>query len=79
MKPILIFSIRLYRQLVSPFFIGACCFTPSCSQYTEEAILKHGIIQGLWFGSKRLMRCHPWNRGGHDPVPQKLKVYNSHD
>ncbi|HCS79230.1 TPA: membrane protein insertion efficiency factor YidD [Patescibacteria group bacterium] len=69
MKQMLIFSIRLYRQLRSPFFSGTCRFAPSCSQYTEEAIRKHGIIKGLWFGSKRLLRCHPGNRGGYDPVP----------
>jgi len=74
MKRLFIFTIHLYRQLLSPFFSGSCRFEPSCSQYTEEAIRKHGIINGLWLGSKRLSRCHPWNKGGHDPVPTQLRI-----
>lgn len=47
---------------------GFCRFTPSCSQYSYEAIEKYGAAKGSWMGFKRIMRCNPWNKGGYDPV-----------
>ncbi|MEA2020676.1 MAG: membrane protein insertion efficiency factor YidD, partial [Patescibacteria group bacterium] len=46
-----------------------CKFEPSCSEYTYQAVEKYGILKGLWLGFKRIIRCHPWNKGGYDPVP----------
>jgi len=69
MKRIGVGLIRLYRVTLSPFFRGACRFEPSCSVYTEQAILKYGLVRGSVMGARRIARCHPWNPGGYDPVP----------
>jgi putative membrane protein insertion efficiency factor len=69
MKRLGVELIRLYRVLLSPFFRGACRFEPSCSVYTEQAILKYGLVRGSIMGARRISRCHPWNPGGYDPVP----------
>lgn len=47
----------------------ACRFSPTCSQYTYEAVEKYGAGKGIFLGLKRIIRCHPWNKGGYDPVP----------
>ncbi len=61
--------IRLYQRLISPLLPSSCRFDPSCSEYMRQAIHKHGVLRGLWMGLGRVMRCHPWNPGGVDPVP----------
>lgn len=61
--------IRLYRLCISPFLGQNCRFYPSCSHYAEEAISQHGLGKGVFFSAKRLARCHPFNPGGYDPVP----------
>jgi putative membrane protein insertion efficiency factor len=61
--------IRLYQMTISQIALPSCRFVPSCSQYTYEAIEKYGFFRGTWMGMKRLVRCHPFNRGGYDPVP----------
>ena len=62
-------SIRLYQITLSETAPHYCRFVPSCSQYTFEAIEKHGLWRGIWLGIKRLTRCHPFGSGGYDPVP----------
>jgi putative membrane protein insertion efficiency factor len=69
MKSILIFLVRAYQAAISPFFPASCRYTPTCSQYTIEAIQKYGPLKGFWLGLKRISRCHPWGGHGHDPVP----------
>ncbi len=64
-----ILLIRFYQLVISPFLPNSCRFTPTCSQYSLEAISKHGPIKGLWLSIKRIVRCHPWGGHGHDPVP----------
>ncbi|NND45761.1 MAG: membrane protein insertion efficiency factor YidD [Xanthomonadales bacterium] len=61
--------IRLYQLTLSPFFGGQCRFTPSCSEYTRQAIAKHGALRGSWLGFRRILRCQPFCEGGEDPVP----------
>ncbi|WP_083923242.1 membrane protein insertion efficiency factor YidD [Echinicola pacifica] len=68
-RNIAILPVLFYQYLISPLFPSACRFTPTCSQYTKEAILKHGPFRGGWLGIKRIARCHPWGGHGHDPVP----------
>jgi len=68
MKKILILGIKSYRKYISPLKRPCCIFYPTCSQYTLEAIEKYGAIKGSAMGIKRILRCHPYNRGGFDPV-----------
>lgn len=66
---VLTFLISAYRYLVSPMLGLHCRFHPSCSAYALEALERHGALHGGWLALRRLGRCHPWHRGGHDPVP----------
>ena len=66
---IFIIPIKIYQILISPLLGPSCRFTPTCSQYTIEAIQKYGPLKGGWLGFKRVLRCHPWGGCGHDPVP----------
>ncbi len=61
--------IKLYQWLISPLLGANCRYTPTCSQYGIEAIKKYGPFKGGWLTLKRIGRCHPWGRHGHDPVP----------
>jgi hypothetical protein len=69
-KKSIILSIKLYRNLISPFLGSHCRFYPSCSLYTQIAIERYGMLSGLWLSLKRLLKCHPWHQDGYDPVPE---------
>jgi putative membrane protein insertion efficiency factor len=66
---LLLVPIRLYRALLSPLLPKVCRFHPSCSAYAMQALEEHGPLRGLYLAARRLMRCHPFNPGGLDPVP----------
>jgi uncharacterized protein len=69
-KKILLSIVRFYQRAVSPYKPRSCRFHPTCSQYSYEAIRDHGPLKGTWLGIKRIIKCHPLNPGGYDPVPK---------
>ena len=71
MKFLLIGLIQIYRLLISPIFPPSCRFQPTCSQYALDAVERFGSIRGSWMAIKRILRCHPFNPGGYDPVPHR--------
>jgi uncharacterized protein len=76
MKQIILKIIRFYQTYISFdtgkfVHISTCRFRPTCSEYSYQAIERYGIIYGSWIGIKRIVRCHPWNKGGWDPVPNE--------
>lgn len=62
-------AVRTYRWTVSPLLPPACRFHPSCSEYAEQALERHGALRGGWLAARRVCRCGPWHAGGYDPVP----------
>ena len=69
MKQVAAFCLRLYKSVVSPFLPVACRYVPTCSEYTAEAVARHGLLRGSALGLWRILRCNPFARGGYDPVP----------
>jgi putative membrane protein insertion efficiency factor len=69
MAQLLIWVIRGYQILLSPFFGQQCRFYPTCSAYATQAINRHGVIKGGYYALRRILRCHPWHVGGSDPIP----------
>ncbi|MGA2266641.1 MAG: membrane protein insertion efficiency factor YidD [Phycisphaerae bacterium] len=65
----LVLLARLYQVTLSPLLGRHCRFAPTCSNYFIEAVERHGALAGGWLGLRRLLRCHPFSRGGFDPVP----------
>jgi hypothetical protein len=72
LSQLVLFLIRSYQRLLSPLLGPRCRFYPSCSQYAFEAIERHGLARGSMLALRRLIRCHPLNPGGFDPVPETL-------
>ena len=69
MKRILIALVKFYRSAISPYTKPSCRFSPTCSEYAMEALEKYGALKGTWLTLKRLSKCHPFHKGGYDPVP----------
>tara|TARA_B100001057_G_C22850553_1_gene950793 strand:+ start:1274 stop:1522 length:249 start_codon:yes stop_codon:yes gene_type:complete len=77
-KKIFIFLISIYQRIVSPYLGQSCRYLPTCSEYTKEAISYHGVIKGILYGLRRILRCHPikflGGSEGYDPVPKKVNI-----
>lgn len=69
MKTVVLGLIRGYQHTLSRLFTGSCRYYPSCSHYTYEAVERYGWARGSWMGMLRVLRCHPFAKGGYDPVP----------
>ncbi len=73
LKKIFILPVRFYQLAISPLLGSNCRFTPTCSHYMIQAIEEWGVFKGIYLGTKRIFKCHPWGPDGHDPVPRKKK------
>jgi putative membrane protein insertion efficiency factor len=71
---LLILLVRGYQRFISPLLGPRCRFYPSCSAYAVESLRTHGAARGSWLALRRLLRCHPWNPGGLDPVPPSTRT-----
>ena len=71
---ILVFGVRIYQWTLRPLLGAQCRYTPTCSEYAIEALREHGAIRGSWMAARRIGRCHPFVRGGYDPVPPREKT-----
>ena len=75
MKYIFIYIVKFYRKFISPLLPDSCRYYPSCSQYSIEALQKHGAFKGSILSSWRILRCNPFSRGGVDEVPESFTAY----
>lgn len=74
MKQLLIWLIRGYKKAISPLFVGSCRFSPSCSEYAEEALREYGVMRGAILAIWRILRCNPFSAGGYDPVIKRHAI-----
>lgn len=79
MKKIFIGFIRGYQKFISPLFPPSCRYYPTCSNYAVQAIQKHGAIKGGVMGMARILRCHPFIKGGYDPVPDAFSIHRNRE
>tara|TARA_Y100000996_G_scaffold344321_1_gene282040 strand:+ start:291 stop:530 length:240 start_codon:yes stop_codon:yes gene_type:complete len=71
---IIIKLIRTYRYLLSPLLGHSCRYLPTCSEYSIDALKTYGLLKGLYLSVKRILSCHPWSKGGFDPLKKEMKV-----
>ena len=73
MKKVIIFPflavIKFYQNFISPLLPSTCRYTPTCSEYAKQSLVKHGLIKGSFISVKRIIKCNPWGGNGYDPVP----------
>ena len=73
-RRLFLWTIRAYQLVLSPLLGPRCRFYPTCSCYAHTAIERFGVFRGTWLGIRRILRCHPFNEGGYDPVPDKRLI-----
>lgn len=69
MRKLAISLIRFYKFGISPYIPSRCIHTPTCSEYAIQAVEQYGVLRGCWLAFRRLCRCHPFSKGGYDPLP----------
>ena len=72
MKRAMLASLRFYNRRISPLLPPACKYTPTCSEYAMQAVERYGAVYGGYLAARRLLRCHPFAKGGYDPVPERV-------
>ena len=72
MKRAMLASLRFYKRRISPLLPPACKYTPTCSEYAMQALERYGAVYGGYLAARRLLRCHPFAKGGYDPVPERV-------
>ena len=72
MKRAMLASLRFYKRRISPLLPPACKYTPTCSEYAMQAVERYGSVYGGYLAARRLLRCHPFAKGGYDPVPERV-------
>jgi putative membrane protein insertion efficiency factor len=81
MRRLVVFLLRAYKWAISPALPASCRYVPTCSEYAMEAVERYGVGRGCWMAMTRVLRCHPWVKGGYDPVPRdgetKARVWRS--
>jgi len=70
-RNICVVVLRVYRAVISPLYGDVCRYYPTCSAYALGAIQQYGVVRGVWMGTRRIARCHPWAAGGVDDVPER--------
>jgi putative membrane protein insertion efficiency factor len=78
-RGLILLLIKTYRLVLSPLLPPQCRFTPSCSEYALQAVEYHGALRGLYLSVRRVLKCHPFHAGGHDPVPEYPQTGETHD
>jgi hypothetical protein len=73
-QPVALRLLRVYKWAISPLFPPACRYVPTCSEYAMEAVERYGVLRGTWMGLARIMRCHPFVKGGYDPVVKRERL-----
>ena len=79
MKKMMIGMVRGYQRYISPLTPPSCRYYPTCSNYMIQAIQKHGAVKGTLMGTARILRCHPFTKGGYDPVPDHFSLKRNKD
>lgn len=79
MARVLLSLIRFYRRAISPALPASCRYTPTCSAYAEQAVVRYGAARGGWLALRRLLRCHPFGGSGYDPLPETEPRHENDD